>query len=94
MKQNIADWLPIGSVVKLKKAEKRLMVIGVQQKKEKESEEIYDYSGVVYPEGYFGNGGIFVFNQEDIEKISYLGFHDLERQLMMAALQRKIEGVQ
>ena len=88
MKQEIADWLPIGSVVKLKNSEKRLMTIGIQQEKDK---KVFDYAGVLYPEGYLGDGGIFVFNQEDIEKISYLGFHDLERQLMLAAIQRKLK---
>lgn len=74
--------IPAGSIVLLKNAVKRLMVIGIlQQKKEYEGEVplVYDYIGVPYPEGYIGPDNVFLFNHEDIEEIVFTGFEDSER---------------
>ena len=45
--------LPIGSVVKLKNGQKRLMITGFLQMEqdEKGQKNIWDYSGCLYPEG-------------------------------------------
>lgn len=43
--------LPIGSVVLLKDATKKLVIIGILQVNPSEN-KIYDYLGVPYPEGY------------------------------------------
>ena len=47
------DLLPIGSVVLLKEATKKLVIIGVLQVNPNEN-KIYDYLAVPYPEGYIG----------------------------------------
>ena len=48
------DLLPIGSVVLLKDATKKLVIIGVLQVNA-EQNKMYDYLAVPYPEGYLGS---------------------------------------
>ncbi|HJD21096.1 MAG TPA: DUF4176 domain-containing protein [Candidatus Gemmiger faecigallinarum] len=72
------DLLPIGSVIRLKGAEKRLMVFGVRQTDRSDKKE-YDYIGVLYPEGNIGEQGQFLFNHENIEEVNFRGFEDQER---------------
>lgn len=69
--------LPIGSVVLLKDAEKRVMICGRIQTRTGDS-QIYDYSSCYYPEGIVGSDSMFFFNHSDIEKIYFLGFQDDE----------------
>lgn len=69
------ELLPIGSVVLLEDAEKALMTIGIMQKS---NETLYDYIGVIYPEGYINRDTFFVFNHEDIEKILFKGHESQE----------------
>lgn len=76
--ENVNELLPIGSVIILKEASKRLMIFGVKQTDEETNVE-YDYIGVVYPEGNIGKGGQFLFNHENIEKVFFKGFEDDER---------------
>ena len=57
----IKDLLPIGSIVRLTKATKRLMVIGVKQTQMETGDE-YDYLGVIYPEGNLGGNTQIMFN--------------------------------
>lgn len=75
---NVKDLLPIGSVIQLKGAEKRLMVFGVRQTDRSDKKE-YDYIGVLYPEGNIGEQGQFLFNHKNIEKVFFRGFEDEER---------------
>ena len=68
--------LPIGTVVLLKNATKRLMIIGVCQKNREGV--IWDYSAVIYPEGYMSADKTIMFNNEDIDKIYAMGYQDAE----------------
>ena len=63
--------LPIGSVVLLKDATKKLMIIGIMQVKESEN-KTYDYLAVPYPEGYLGQDTNFLFDHEDINDIIFV----------------------
>ena len=82
MKQEL--FLPIGSVVKLKGAEKRVMIYGIMQVASNEEEKkIYDYVGVIYPEGNVSPEDQLFFNADDIERIDFYGFSDYERQEFM-----------
>ena len=69
--------LPIGTVVLLKEGSKKLMICGRIQTREN-SDEIYDYSGCLYPEGIIGPDSMFFFNQENIDTIYFIGFQDSE----------------
>lgn len=72
----ISELLPIGSVVLLKNGKKRVMIIGVKQREKK---AIYDYIGVVYPEGSLGVRSQVLFNHDNVDKIYFRGYEDSER---------------
>ena len=67
------DLLPIGSVVLLKEAEVKLMIIGRILSDEK-LEEIYDYCGVVYPIGVTGEADNYFFNRDAIAQVYHVGY--------------------
>ena len=72
--------LPIGSVVLLKDSTKRVMIMGVLQKQIKEGQAvIWDYCGVLFPEGYMGPDKTFLFNAEQIDQVFALGYQDGEQ---------------
>jgi hypothetical protein len=70
--------LPIGSVVKLKNGNHRLMIIGYTPFTPEGKEKMYDYFACFYPEGYSDPNLLFVFNNNMIEKIYDEGFSDDE----------------
>lgn len=74
----IRNLLPIGTIVLLKEAQKKLMIHGVKQTDKKTGIE-YDYIGVLYPEGNVSEEMMFLFNDEHIEEIIFRGYEDEER---------------
>ncbi|WP_294499214.1 DUF4176 domain-containing protein [uncultured Gemmiger sp.] len=86
------ELLPVGSVVLLRGAKKKVMIIGVMQK-QKESGKLYDYLGVPYPEGYISADRNLLFNQESINDVVFQGYDNPERQgflqLLDVALQQQ-----
>lgn len=74
-----SQFLPVGSVVTLKGAQKKLTVIGSSVKRN-EDDKIYDYIGLPYPEGYIDSETMFLFMAEDIEEINFLGYINAEAQ--------------
>ncbi len=68
--------LPIGSVVMLEKMTKPVMIMGVCQQTENDDSKFYDYSGIIYPEGYYDRKHILVFDREDITQVFYVGYMD------------------
>ena len=72
-------YLPLGSVVMLKGASKRLMVTGFcTMAADDESGVMYDYSGCMYPEGVISSDQTALFNHDQIEKVYHLGLVDEE----------------
>ncbi len=75
-------YLPIGSVVLLKGAEKKIMIIGILQEEtpndEKEAPMSWDYIGVMYPYGFTGVEELLVFNHDSIDSVSATGYTDNE----------------
>lgn len=71
------DMLPIGSVVLLKEAEKRLMICGRIQTMANDT-KIYDYSACYYPEGITGSDEMIFFDRDAIDRVYFLGFQDAE----------------
>ncbi len=82
---DIEEMLPIGSIVLLKNAEKRLMIFGILQSGGVSGKE-YDYIGVPYPEGNLGSEYQYVFDQSDISEVSYRGYEDTEHREYRKAL--------
>lgn len=83
--------LPNGSVVTLKGATKKLMTIGIEVEMEGD-EKTYDYIAIPYPEGYIDSETMFLFMQEDIENVSFVGFVDAEMQVFRTALEETDEN--
>lgn len=79
------DLLPIGSVVLLKDATKKLVIIGVLQVNA-EQNKMYDYLAVPYPEGYLGSDNNYLFNHGDINDIIFRGYTNPERDIFIEAL--------
>ncbi len=80
------DYLPVGSVVLLKNAGKKLVVIGIKQVVEEDHRE-FDYMGLLYPEGYLTKELIYVFNHEDIMDVIFRGYHNPEREQYLAKME-------
>ena len=69
--------LPIGSVVLLKGGEKRLMIYGRKQL-DSETQNQWDYVACLYPEGNIDASHTYLFNRDQIEKVYFIGFQDIE----------------
>ena len=80
MLEKIKELLPIGTVVSLKNGTKKLMVFGIIQSIQEQSDKEYDYIGVPYPEGHMGQDYQYLFNHDDVETVYFRGFEDVERQ--------------
>ncbi len=63
-------YLPVGSVVKIKQNTREVMIVGYRVQFENKE---YDYCAVLHPYGVIDTKKI-VFNQNDIEKVSFTGF--------------------
>lgn len=72
--------LPIGSVVLLKDGTKKLMIIGIKPVSSDKPNKVYDYIGVLYPEGFLSNDYNFLFNNDDINDVVFTGYDNPERQ--------------
>jgi hypothetical protein len=71
--------LPIGSVVLLKNSTKKVMIVGFVQGQADKPGVVWDYAGVVFPEGYLGPDKTFLFNGDQIERIFAVGYQDEEQ---------------
>ncbi len=78
--------LPVGSVVLLKNSTKKLMIMGVLQAKPDHLDQVYDYCGCLYPEGYMSADRIYLFNEDQIETLYYPGYHNEEQDAFEARL--------
>ncbi|MBR4618626.1 MAG: DUF4176 domain-containing protein [Bacilli bacterium] len=76
MKEN---YLPLGSVIKLKNSNKSLMIIGYGLcTKNKDDKKYYDYSVCTWPEGTIELDKMILCNQEDIETVIFEGYKNEE----------------
>lgn len=55
-------------------------------------EKTYDYIAIPYPEGYIDSETMFLFMQEDIENVSFVGFVDAQLQVFRTALEETDEN--
>lgn len=88
---NFSELLPIGSVVLLKNANKKLMIYGVGQTDSTNNID-YDYIGVMYPEGNMGEGTQFLFNHSDIAQVFFRGYEDEDRETFIRMLQNAYDA--
>lgn len=86
-------YLPLGTVVMLKDASKRLMIIGFCTSSNDNKEVIYDYSGCLYPEGVLSSDKSFLFNHNQIAKIYCLGLSDEEEKKFKINLKETMKNL-
>ncbi|WP_294729766.1 DUF4176 domain-containing protein [uncultured Faecalibaculum sp.] len=70
------EWLPLGSVVTMKEGTKRLMIVGRIQRGG--DDLLYDYAGVLWPEGMIRSDRLYLFNHEDIDLLWSIGYQEKE----------------
>ncbi|WP_339177687.1 DUF4176 domain-containing protein [Oceanobacillus sp. FSL W7-1293] len=93
--------LPNGTIVLLKGGNKRLMIYGRKQlvtdeemenlqteEEENTEQQMYDYIGVPYPEGYISQEYTYVFNHADIIDIVSHGYEDEEEEKFQKILRQ------
>lgn len=85
-------FLPLGSVVLLKNATKRLMITGFYVKADENGEKTYDYVGCLYPEGVLSSKENCVFNHEQIDKIFFIGYSDDEEKRFKEKLNKAVNN--
>ena len=71
-------YLPIGSVVKIKGSEKRVMIIGYLPMTK--DDKVFDYNACIYPEGLINVNQFIGFNHETIGKVEHMGMESLEQE--------------
>ena len=85
--------LPIGSIVKLKNGEQKLMIISrVPLYNNKGNIGYFDYSACVYPFGHTSQNAFF-FNEEDIEEIVFMGFKDADEDKFLELYEKQINEI-
>ena len=82
--------LPIGSVITLDGAQKKLMIIGASVRVE-ETNTTYDYIGLPFPEGYIDSEKMFLFYGKDIKEVHFLGYVNAETQLYLREYTAQLE---
>ena len=86
-------YLPIGTVVLLKEATKRVMITGYASISPDTGDKVFDYSGCIFPEGFFDYNQVCVFDHEQIAEVFYKGLEDDEEKEFMVNLKEEIEIV-
>lgn len=81
--------LPLGTVVLLKDALKKVMIIGFKQTGERNPNIVHDYVGVIYPIGSLGVNSTLLFDNKDITDVVFKGYANPEWDEMIAALEKE-----
>ncbi len=71
--------LPIGTIVQLKTGKTKLMINGYLQVESKNKNKLYDYAGVLYPQGQLNTEESYLFNADQISRIYYIGYQTKEQ---------------
>lgn len=73
------NYLPLGSIVRLKGASKKVMIYGRAQIA-RESGKMYDYLACLYPQGFVKADLLLGFNEDQIEEVLFTGYADAEEE--------------
>ena len=88
MEEKFKKYLPLGSVVLLKDAKKRVMVIGYAVTVPNTGDKVWDYIGCLYPEGTITPEKNLLFDHKDIQQIYAIGYSDDEQKRFMSVLDK------
>ena len=87
-------YLPVGSVVLLQNGTKRVMVNGFCAIDPKEPTKMYDYSGVLFPEGSLSSDQALLFDHSQIVRVDHIGLKDEEESAFKVKLTALVEQMQ
>lgn len=90
MKEN-DEFLPIGSVVLLKEATRKIVIIGFAAM-EAGSQKMWDYIGCAYPIGMVSSEKNLLFNKDQIEKVVSVGYSDDEDKKFRSVLASSLKA--
>lgn len=79
-------YLPVGSVVLLQNGTKRVMINGFCTMDASKPDKVYDYSGVLFPEGSLSSDQTLLFDHNQIVRIDHIGLEDQEEKEFKAKL--------
>ncbi len=71
-------FLPVGTVVILNDATKKLMITGFCSMTPGHKGELFDYTGCLYPEGLLSSDQICLFNNDQIKEVFFKGYENEE----------------
>ena len=80
------EYLPIGTIVILKNGQKKVMIYGRRQRRVTEPNCEYDYIACLYPEGNINENYMYLFNNENIDRVVYRGYSDAEEEAFVAKI--------
>ena len=86
------EFLPIGTVVLLKEATRKVLIIGFAQVEEN-SKKIWDYVGCAYPIGVISNNTSLLFDKEQIDKVIFQGYSDNEDKTFRKDLEANLSRI-
>ncbi len=86
-----SKYLPLGTVILLKGATKKLMITGYCSYDPTNKEKVYDYTGCFFPIGIINSQQMALFNHNEIAKIYYFGLNDEESKAYRKILKDKME---
>ena len=85
------EFLPLGSVVMLKGAAHRVMIVGRIQRGP--DGKVHDYCGVLWPEGYIASDQMIIFDHDQIELLYFIGLQDTLEFNHRFVLEEKYENI-
>ncbi len=84
-------YLPVGTVVLLQNGTKRVMINGFCTMDASNPDVIYDYSGVLFPEGSLSSDQALLFDHTQIVRVDHIGLQDDEEKEFKNKLNMLVE---
>lgn len=85
--------LAIGTIVKLKRLEAfRMMILGYYPIDE-DTQQMYEYLAVIYPQGILNDESLFLIHSSDIEEIIFQGYSDEESELLREIIPATLQQI-
>lgn len=85
---------PIGTVALLEGGTKRVMITGYMITEVDTPDKVYDYCGVIYPEGSLSSNQVLLFNHRQIRRVYGEGYKDDEYDEFMIRLNKVLESTE
>ena len=86
-------FLPIGTIVLLENATKKIMITGYASVSPDTEGVVYDYSGCPYPEGFMSYNQVCVFNANQIEVVVSQGYSNDEQKEFSQTLEKALQEI-